>query len=77
MSHWVCYPIIDTRDVYNIGMNSLYYSPIGGDSMESRCVIYYENELKLNGNVIRFGNNVWGRFGPLKMHYNKFYKKRD
>ncbi len=75
VSHWVCYPIIDTRDVYNIGLNSLYYSPIGGDSMENRCVLYYEGELKLNGNLIKFENNKWGRFGSLNMHYHKFYKK--
>jgi len=75
VSHWVCYPIIDTRDVYNIGMNSLYYSPIGGDSMENRSVIYYNGGLKLNGNIIKFENDVWGRFGALQMHYNKFFKK--
>ncbi len=76
VSHWVCYPIIDTRDVYNIGMNSLYYSPIGGDSMNTRTVLYYNNELTLSGNKIRFGNGVWGRYCSLDTHYRKFFKQK-
>ena len=76
VSHWVCYPIIDARDVYNIGMNSLYYSPIGGDSMNTRAVIYYNRSLGLNGNTIHFENGVWGRFGLLDMHYQKFFSKK-
>ena len=77
VSHWVCYPIIDTRDVYNIGMNSLYYSPIGGDSMNTRTVIYYNKPLGLNGNTIYFENNIWGRFGSLQMHYQKFFSRNQ
>lgn len=77
VSHWVCYPIIDTRDVYNIGMNSLYYSPIGGDSMNTRTVLYYNNTLALRGNKIKFENDVWGRYCSLDTHYNKFFKNKN
>ena len=75
VSHWVCKPIIDTRDVYNIGMNSLYYSPIGGDSIDCRTVLYYNSPLEINNNTIEFENGVFGRFGELSMHYDKFFKK--
>ena len=73
VSHWVCYPIIDTRDVYNICMNSLYYSPIGGDSISGRTVIYYDMPLKINSNILEFENGVWGRFGSLDVHHRKFF----
>ena len=66
------YPIINTSDVYNIIVNSLYYAPLGGDSFNCFTIFYKEGNTRIrvnNGGSIWFANDS-GFYMSAQRYFN-------